>query len=598
MPLLFSSVLTFLAPGRSLLLGCCVLLFPRVVTGQTSSADWESALVAEWASIGDCAPSTGMCAACGFGAVVVDLNGDSGSEVRTYTTGAPGVPAPWDADNTFEIASVTKPFTAIATLIMEEDGILSRDSTIGEFLPCDWEAANSDVASITLEEIIQHQSGLPGQPPDRGPSVGGNPFAGYTEERLCASLLKLNGLPTRGRYSYSDYAYGILGYVLTLAKDFENPPDYEDIIKDLILTPLDMTDTSVTYSDNFATAAEACSRGINRGSNTIRTGAYSTLQGNGALRSTLNDMAKFMLVALYVDADLPIPVDESLYGGLPTLSDAVTKIYNAMVIQHSLDDAKLACSCVSDWCEGLLCPLPNPYNEIITIGGLEGYTSGGVPGWRKSGDSSGYSSRLAYSADKGRAAFALDTCGGCGGAGTAGSASQRAALLLADGPPMGVVAISTVGEDAAELFFTGDALSLVFPSLAQVDIEVSVMGAEAIIAVSSSDGTGSSTTAMSAGDGLWTFEDAVLFGTGWEANADPFTALPQKRSLVIASDGMSALLQDMGADTFVQAPSSMMEKEEEKEEEKGEEKGEEDSSAAKSIGTSVLLMMAALFFYF
>jgi CubicO group peptidase (beta-lactamase class C family) len=585
----------------ALLLGCCALLFPRVVTGQTSSAeDWESALVDEWASIGDCAPSTGMCAACGFGVVVVDLNGDSGAEVRTYTTGAAGVPAPWDADNTFEIASVTKPLTSIATLIMEIDGILSRDSTIGEFLPCDWDAANSDVASITLLEIIQHQSGLPAQPPDRGPSVGGNPFAGYTEERLCASLLKLNGLPTRGRYSYSNYAYGTLGYVLTLAKDPETPPDYEVIIKDLILTPLGMADTSVTYSDNFATAAQACSRGINRGSNTIRTGAYATLQGNGAVRSTLNDMAKFMLVALYVDAGLPTPVDESLYGGLPTPSDAVTKIYNAMVMQHSLDDTKLSCSCVSDWCEGLLCPLPNPYNEVITIGGMEGYTSGGVPGWRKSGDTGGYSSRLAYSADKGRAAFALDTCGGCGGSGTAGSASQRAALLLADGPPMGAVAVSAVsravGGDAAELFFTGDALSLVFPSLAQVNVEVSVMGEEAMIAVSSSDGTGSSTTAMSQGDGLWTFEDEVLFGTGWKANADPFTALSQKRSLVIASDGMSALLQDMGADTFVQAP--MMEKEDEKEEEKEEEKGDEDSSAVKSIGTSALLMMAALFFYF
>jgi CubicO group peptidase (beta-lactamase class C family) len=509
-----------------------------------------------------------MCDKCGFGAVVVDLNGERGLEGRAYTTGAGGVPAPWGADNTFEIASVTKPFTAIATLIMAEDGILSRDSTIGEFLPCDWAAANS-VESITLEEIIQHQSGLPAQPPNRGPSVGGNPFAGYTEERLCVSLLLLNGLPTRGRYSYSNYAYGILGYVLTLAKGPEDPPSYEEIIKDLILTPLDMSDTSVTYADEFATAAVACSRGINREFETIRTGAYATLQGNGAIRSTLNDMAKFMLVALYVDAGLPIPVDESLYGGLPTPSDAVTKIYNAMVIQHSLEDTKLSCGCVSDWCEGLLCLLPNPNNEVITIGGIEGYTSGGVSGWRKSGDTGGYSSRLAYSANKGRAAFAMDTCGGCGGAGKAGSASQRAALLLADGPPTAVVAKSDVKGDAtAELFFTGDALSLVLPSLVQVDIEVSVMGSKAMISVSSSDGTSSSTTAMSAGDGIWTFEDNVLFGTGWnKASADPFTALPQKRSLVIASDGMSALLQDMGADTFVHAPMDLLDEIMEEEEE-------------------------------
>jgi CubicO group peptidase (beta-lactamase class C family) len=577
-------------PNFALFLGCFVLLLPREVTsqGSTASADWESALVSAWASIGDCAPSTGMCAECGFGVAVVDLNGDSGAEVRTYTTGAADVAAPWGPDNTFEIASITKPFTAIATLIMEEEGILSRDSTIGEFLPCDWGMANSDVASITFKEILQHQSGLPTQPPDRGPSVGGNPFAGYTQDRLCASLLKLNGLPTRGRYSYSNYAYGTLGYLLQLAKNATNPPEYEEIIKDLILVPLNMADTSVTYADDFATAAVACSRGINRGSTTIRTGAYATLQGNGALRSTLNDMAKFLLVALYVDAGLPTPVDESLYGGLPVPSDALTKVYNAMVIQHSLDDTQLACSCVSDWCEGSLCSLPNPYDEFITLGGMEGYTSGGVPGWRKSGDTGGYSSRVAYSANKGRAALAIDTCGGCGGAGTAGSASQRAALLLADGPPTDVAtsAQTVEGDSATELFFVGDLLSQVFPSLAQIEFEVSVMGTEAMIAVSSSEGTGSSTTAVYGDDGSWKIDEKVLIGTGWQANADPLNRLTQKRSLVIASDGMSALYQDMGADTSVQAPSITAKE------------GGTSSAVVKSIGTSALLMMGASVFYF
>jgi hypothetical protein len=156
---------------------------------------------------------------------------------------------------------------------------------------------------------------------------------------------------------------------------------------------------------------------------------------------------------------------------------------------------------------------------------------------------------------------------------------------------MAVVADTAIKGDAtAELFFTGDALSLAFPSLAQVDIEVEVMGSEATIAVASSDGTGSSTTATAVGGGVWTIEEKVFFGTGWKASADPFTSLPQKRSLVIASDGLSALLQDMGSDAFVQVPM-------EDDESMG---GEDDDSSAvaKSIGTSALLMMASLFFYF
>jgi hypothetical protein len=93
------------------------------------------------------------------------------------------------------------------------------------------------------------------------------------------------------------------------------------------------------------------------------------------------------------------------------------------------------------------------------------------------------------------------------------------------------------------------------PFLAQVEFEVSVLGTEAMIAVSSSEGTGSSTTATAVGNGSWMIEEPVLWGSGWEATADPFTTLSQKRSLIIAADGMSAKYQDMGADTTaLQAP--------------------------------------------
>ena len=222
----------------------------RHAQAQTDSAAWESELVEAWRTIGDCSPDTGMCAACGFGVAVVDLNGPDGAETRTYTVGPGDKEAPFGPDETWEIASITKPFTAIATLIFEGEGVLTRDSTIGAFLDCDWEQANSEVATVTLIEIIQHESGFPAQPPDRGPAIDGNPFGGYTEERLCASLLKLNGLPTRGRYSYSNYAYGTLGYLLTLAVDKENPPAYEDVIKEKILFPLEMFNTSVTFDDD------------------------------------------------------------------------------------------------------------------------------------------------------------------------------------------------------------------------------------------------------------------------------------------------------------------------------------------------------------
>ncbi|CAB9500159.1 Beta-lactamase [Seminavis robusta] len=535
-------------------------VLPGLATGvYGDSEEWERELVDAWTTIGDCSPETGICEGCGFGAAVVDLNGPDGAETRFYNAGPGEREAPWGPQDTWEIASITKPFTAVATLILEAEGVVTLDSAIGDFLPCNWTEANSQVASVTLLEIIQHQSGFPAQPPDRGPSVGGNPFAGYTEDRLCASLLKLNGLPTRGRYSYSNYAYGTLGYVLTLAVDSENPPDYEDIIKEKILVPLEMFDTSVTYDEpGWDNAAVGCSRGLARGQETIRLGAYETLQGNGALRSTLEDVSKYLLAALYVDAGMPTPIDESVFGGLPPASDEITKLYDALAIAHSLENAATAaCTCVSNWCEGLLCPLPNPNNEFITSGGFEGYSSGGVGTWRKSGDTGGYSSRVAYSAAKGRAAVAVDTCGGCGSKGTAGSGAQRAALLLVDGPPVLEPVESMEDEPAEEFYilFTGDAHSHNFPSVAQVNVEVTSTEDPNVVtvALSSSDGTGATSRAVRAAgvDGAWIVEEPIFMGTGWGASSDPFNQLDIPRTLIISNNWDTATYQDMGADVHL-----------------------------------------------
>ena len=97
--------------------------------------------------------------------------------------------------------------------------------------------------------------------------------------------------------------------------------------------------------------------------------------------------------------------------------------------------------------------------------------------------------------------------------------------------------------------FSGDAHSHNFPSVAQVNIEVrSIDENTALVALSSSDGTGSSANATAAGNGKWIISEPIFMGTGWGASSDPFTKLSQQRTLIISKDGMTATYQDMGAD--------------------------------------------------
>ena len=190
-----------------------------------------------------------------------------------------------------------------------------------------------------------------------------------------------------------------------MAVDPINPPDYEDIIKEIILNPLEMYDTSVTYDKaGWDKAAVGCARGINRGKETIRLGAYDTLQGNGALRSTLRDMATFLRFKLYIDAGSPMPRDTTLFGPGHPPSKALDKLTLVLTKANNPEESgnELACSCVSGWCEGYLCP-HKPLKPLdILPTGLEMYTSGGVVASKKSGDTGGYSSRVAWSFAKGR----------------------------------------------------------------------------------------------------------------------------------------------------------------------------------------------------
>ena len=63
---------------------------------------------------------------------------------------------PYTVDTVGRIASATKPFTATAILQLVDEGLLSLDTTLSEFLP---DYPNAD--RITVEHLLRHRSGIP-----------------------------------------------------------------------------------------------------------------------------------------------------------------------------------------------------------------------------------------------------------------------------------------------------------------------------------------------------------------------------------------------------------------------------------------------------
>lgn len=63
-----------------------------------------------------------------------------------------------DANTLFELASVTKQFTAAAVLVLVQQGKLKLDDPIHEHLP----GVPADCRAITIRHLLQHTSGIPG----------------------------------------------------------------------------------------------------------------------------------------------------------------------------------------------------------------------------------------------------------------------------------------------------------------------------------------------------------------------------------------------------------------------------------------------------
>src|SRR5437763_10805329 len=64
---------------------------------------------------------------------------------------------PFTADTLFDIASISKPFTAAAVLRMEMKGKLKVEDKLGKFFP----DAPPDKAAITIHQLLTHTAGLP-----------------------------------------------------------------------------------------------------------------------------------------------------------------------------------------------------------------------------------------------------------------------------------------------------------------------------------------------------------------------------------------------------------------------------------------------------
>jgi len=145
---------------------------------------------------------------------------------------------PVTPDTIFELASVTKQFTATAIMTLVEDGRLNLDDSIMAHLancPETWKP-------ITVRHLLTHTSGLPNladgfksleQVPERVHYTTADLFESATKDTL--------DFTPGARFQYSDVGYFLLGMLVEKASGKR----WSQYLDDRFFKPLGMTSTSV-----------------------------------------------------------------------------------------------------------------------------------------------------------------------------------------------------------------------------------------------------------------------------------------------------------------------------------------------------------------
>lgn len=223
--------------------------------------------------------------------LVVAILEDGRERFLTYgSSGQDGLDLGPDA--LLEIGSITKTFTGALLADMALKGEVHLTDPVASLLPQGTRVPAKGRAALTLLDLATHCSGLPRMPTNLTPKNLLDPFADYTRDKLYAYLAEAE-LPRDpgASYAYSNLGMGLLGHALARRCG----KAYEAAIKERILAPLKLADTTITLSRDQR-------RRLVPGHNVLgeRTPGWQMdcLAGCGALRSTARDMLRYLKIQM------------------------------------------------------------------------------------------------------------------------------------------------------------------------------------------------------------------------------------------------------------------------------------------------------------
>jgi CubicO group peptidase (beta-lactamase class C family) len=209
---------------------------------------------------------------------------------RTLYRGARGMAdlemgVPLQPDMVFRLGSITKQFTAVAVLILAEEGKLSLRDPIEKHLP--GYPAQGHV--ISIEHLLTHTSGIQSYTDMPGWMTGRILTPMSVDELVDGFKKEPMQFAPGTRWAYNNSAYVLLGAIIEKASG----KSYEAFVRERIFEPLGMAASVYDHTERIVPRR---ARGYTRQGEEVRNAAYLSMTqpySAGSLASTVDDLARW-----------------------------------------------------------------------------------------------------------------------------------------------------------------------------------------------------------------------------------------------------------------------------------------------------------------
>ncbi len=208
-------------------------------------------------------------------------------------------------DQTFIIGSLSKSFTALAVMQLSEEGKVNIDAPISDYIDCKaWFVDGTDYERIRVRDLLNQTSGI----------------------ETYAKLGELVSTDAYGSHIYANANYGLLGLIIESVSGVS----YEEYINANVFTPLGMTHSYASYSDEMKQSLLKGNRnyfglfveGEPDYPGDLKEVQWTNVPG-GYLSSSASDMAKYLQMYLRGGEDIigKESIDKMFYENVPNGED-------------------------------------------------------------------------------------------------------------------------------------------------------------------------------------------------------------------------------------------------------------------------------------